>query len=71
MCLHWINHSGGHLARSPLGLYLTYQSFDLESGALCWFGKFEIDGKLLGFGPFDTLKIAQQSCENHAQKLEA
>jgi hypothetical protein len=55
MSLHWINHGGGHLARSPLGLYMTYQSFDLELGAVCWFGKFEIDGKLLGFGLFGTL----------------
>jgi hypothetical protein len=70
MALHWIDCHPGYLARSRLGIYMVYQSFDVETGTLRWFAKFETEGQWVEFAGFDSPNDAKQSCDDHAMKFD-
>ena len=52
--LRWISCGPGYLARSRLGVYMVYQSFDFEMGTHRWFAKFETKGQWIDFEAFDS-----------------
>jgi hypothetical protein len=73
MVLIWSQSAGGYLATNTFGVYLAYNSFDCEMDLFRWFGVFKrhrfSDRDKTDFGAFETLKSAQQACENHAQEF--
>jgi hypothetical protein len=70
MMLHWISCGPGYLARSTLGIYMVYESFDFELGTDRWYAKFEVGGQWVDFEGFDSPNDAKQSCDDHAAKLD-
>jgi hypothetical protein len=78
MVLIWSQSAGGYLATSSNGVYMAYNSFDCEMELFRWFAVFKrhlsgrfADRHRADFGAFETLKSAQQACENHAQEFAA
>jgi hypothetical protein len=49
---------------------MAYQSFDVETGTLRWFAKFETEGQWVEFAGFDGPNDAKQSCDDHAMKFD-
>jgi hypothetical protein len=73
MVLIWSQFAGGYVATSTFGVYMAYHS---ELDLLHWFSVFKrqfigrfADRHRIDFGAFDTLKSAQQACENHAREF--
>jgi hypothetical protein len=69
--LHWIDSHPGYLAEWTDGLYLVYQSFNIELGKFRWMARFQTKDQRLDFGGFDSLNDAKQSCDHHATHFQA
>jgi hypothetical protein len=75
MVLMWKQYAEGHLATSTFGVYKAYHSLDCEMDVFRWFAVFKrhfirrfSDPHRIDFGALETLKSAQQACENHAHE---